>query len=198
MALDEIQDPVRDGRFWLWPDGKRLPIISGGAVDDGAGDDGDDAGDDKGGDDKGDKGTGRDDSKAPTVDDVANLKSALAKERARAKEADKLAKKLKEYEDRDKDDATKRAEAEQAATAAELKVMRLEVALEKGLSKSDANRLHGATREELEADADVFLKEHGGAKKSDPKKSGSFDAGARGSAGGSTDFNKVIRRAAGH
>lgn len=193
MAPEEMQDPVRDGRFWLFEDGTRLPIISGGAVDDGD-DGGDDGGDGGGADDK-PAGGGRED-KPPTKDDVDKLQAALKKERANSREADKLRSKLKEFEDRDKDDATKRAEAEQSAKTAETKALRLEVALEKGLSKSDANRLQGSTRDELEADADVFLKEHGGANRK-PDKSGSFDAGARGSAGGSTDFNSVIRKAAG-
>lgn len=40
--LTPTPDPVRDGRFWLFADGTRLPVISGGADDDGGG--GDDGG----------------------------------------------------------------------------------------------------------------------------------------------------------
>lgn len=42
-----------------------------------------------------------------------------------------------------------------------LNEIRLELALEKGLTKSQAMRLRGDTREELEADAKVYMEEHG-------------------------------------
>ncbi|MGW1059345.1 hypothetical protein [Micromonospora rubida] len=69
--------------------------------------------------------------------------------------------KLAEYEkaeqakaDADKTEAEKRQAAEQRAEQAELRALRLEVAAEKGLTPTQAKRLVGATREELEADAD--------------------------------------------
>ncbi|MCX4470461.1 hypothetical protein OOK41_09095 [Micromonospora sp. NBC_01655] len=69
--------------------------------------------------------------------------------------------KLAEYEkaeqakaDADKTEAERRAAAEQRAEQAELRALRLEVAAEKGLTPAQAKRLVGATREELEADAD--------------------------------------------
>ena len=50
---------------------------------------------------------------------------------------------------------------------------RLELALERGLTKSQAMRLRGETREELEADADVYMEEHGLAKPSSNEEQGS-------------------------
>lgn len=47
--------------------------------------------------------------------------------------------------------------AEQRATEAEAKALRLEVAAEKGLTTAQAKRLVGTTRDELEADADELL-----------------------------------------
>lgn len=74
------------------------------------------------------------------------------------KEAETLRLKLKEYEDRDKTEAEKSSErltaAEERAARAELNVLRMEVAAEKGLTPAQAKRLVGATREELEADAE--------------------------------------------
>lgn len=77
------------------------------------------------------------------------------------KEAETLRLKLQEFEDRDKSEAEKVAEraktAEDRATQAESKALRLEVAFEKGLTPAQAKRLVGSTREELEADADELL-----------------------------------------
>lgn len=99
-------------------------------------------------------------------------KKALAEERAARKE---LEKQLKALQDRDpvKDLLAKLgqpttepgtdptvalqqriAAMEERTTAAELKAMRLEVAAAKGFTADQAARLQGATREELEADAD--------------------------------------------
>lgn len=90
-------------------------------------------------------------------------KAALDKERAARKEAEKeLAKYRKAEQDRaeaDKSEAEKRAAAEERATAAELRAMRLEVAHDKGLTPAQAKRLVGSTREELEADADEILRD---------------------------------------
>lgn len=68
---------------------------------------------------------------------------------------------LKEIEDRGKSEAEKVAErlavAEKTAAEATAKALRLEVAAAKGLTAKQAARLVGATREELEADADELL-----------------------------------------
>lgn len=103
----------------------------------------------------------------PKVDDQLGEsgKKALTEERAAKKAAEKelaAAKaKLKEFEDRDKTESEKSAErlaaAEKVAADATAKLLRLEVAGEKGLTPAQAKRLIGATRDELEADADQIL-----------------------------------------
>jgi hypothetical protein len=90
-------------------------------------------------------------------------KKALAAERDARKAAEKeLARYRKAEADQaeaDKSEAEKRAAAEQRAADAELRATRLEVAHEKGLTPAQAKRLVGATREELEADADEILRD---------------------------------------
>jgi hypothetical protein len=77
------------------------------------------------------------------------------------KEAETLRLKLKEYEDRDKTDLQKLQEERDALRSERdslnLNQLRREVADEKGLTAAQAKRLVGATREELEADADDIL-----------------------------------------
>jgi hypothetical protein len=77
---------------------------------------------------------------------------------ARAKLAT-LEKAEQDRADADKSEAEKRTAAEQRAQAAELRATKLEVAGEKGLTPAQAKRLFGATREELEADADEILRD---------------------------------------
>lgn len=88
-------------------------------------------------------------------------KAALAKERERAKAAEReLAKYKKAEADRaeaDKSEAEKRTAAEAKVAELEAALLRRDVAHEKGLTPSQAKRLLGATREELEADADEIL-----------------------------------------
>jgi hypothetical protein len=86
------------------------------------------------------------------------VKQALKKAN---KEAETLRLKLKEFVDRDKTDLQRLQEERDALkserdslTQAQL---RREVADEKGLTPAQARRLVGATREELEADADDIL-----------------------------------------
>lgn len=57
------------------------------------------------------------------------------------------------------------AEIERQAKESEARAMRAEVANAKGLTPSQAKRLVGATREELEADADELLKDIGAQQK---------------------------------
>ena len=57
------------------------------------------------------------------------------------------------------------AEAAKAPSDDSLLATKYEIALDKGLSKSAARRLVGSTREEIEADADAYLEENGGASK---------------------------------
>ena len=147
--------PVRDGRFWIFPNGKRLPVVSGAAVDD---------------PEPGPEPTPKPDPPAPSADDNAALKAALKKAND---EAAAFRHKLKELEDRDKSDSEKLTErvsaAEKRAAEAEARALRLEVASAKGLTPSQAKRLVGATREELEADADEILADFA------PQRSGEHD-----------------------
>lgn len=94
----------------------------------------------------------------PKAEIPAEVRAALHKAN---KEAETLRLKLKEFEDRDKTEADKLAERLANAEARALQADRLEIALEKGLSRSQAKRLVGATREELEADADELLEDLG-------------------------------------
>jgi hypothetical protein len=121
----------------------------------------------------------------PEADQLGDAgKKALAAEREQRKAAEKeLAKYRKAEQDRaeaDKTEAEKRAAAEQRAVDAELRATRLEVAHEKGLTPAQAKRLVGATKEELEADADEILRDFptGPAKPAAPKPDPS--QGARG------------------
>ena len=57
------------------------------------------------------------------------------------------------------------AEIERRASESELRAMRAEIANDKGLTPTQAKRLVGATREELEADADELLADLGAQKK---------------------------------
>ena len=94
-------------------------------------------------------------------------KKALDAERKSRAAAEKRAKdleaRIKEFEDKDKTEAQKaadaKAEADKRAETAEAKALRLEVAFEKGLTPKQAKRLTGSTREELEADADELLED---------------------------------------
>lgn len=121
---------------------------------------------------------GEDEDEAPQTgaDDVDAMRRALAKAN---KEAEKTRLKLKEYEDRDKSETEKLAERtrdlESTLTSAQATATRYEIALDKGIPKSIASRLQGATREEMEADADELLKTLGDAGKKAP----SFDGGAK-------------------
>jgi hypothetical protein len=112
-------------------------------------------------------------------------KKALAAERKRANDAEKELAKFRKAEqdkaDADKSETEKRAAAEKRAEEAELRVLRLEVAQDKGLTAAQAKRLVGATREELEADADDLVATFG-AKQGDGKTTPKPDPsqGARG------------------
>lgn len=101
--------------------------------------------------------------------------------RARLKELEPLAAKAKELEEAGRSDLEKltgRAEqAETRATTAESRAMRLEVAFEKGLTPAQAKRLVGASREELESDADEILRDF--PVKTDGRPRGDADIGAR-------------------
>jgi len=91
-------------------------------------------------------------------DDIAELKAALRKAN---KEAEQNRLKLKELEDKDKSEAEKLTarvtELESQLAQANSRVMRAEIALDKGLTRTQARRLVGETEDELAADADDLL-----------------------------------------
>lgn len=105
------------------------------------------------------------DAPAPTADDIRKLQEALRKEREEAKanrqKAADLERKLSEIDDAGKSELQRlqdqAAEAIKRAEAAEAAALRHEVASAKGLTPAQAKRLVGASREELEADADEIL-----------------------------------------
>jgi chromosome segregation ATPase len=102
--------------------------------------------------------------------------------RARLRELEPLAAKAKELEDAGRTELEKltaRAEqAERERNEASSRALRLDVAFEKGLTPAQAKRLVGATREELEADAEEILRDFP-AIKSDGRPKGDADFGAR-------------------
>jgi hypothetical protein len=83
----------------------------------------------------------------------------------RAKENKAAADRLSEMEESSKTEAQKLADraakAETELNELRLASLRSDVALEKGLTAAQARRLIGETREELEADADLFLADLG-------------------------------------
>lgn len=95
------------------------------------------------------------------ADYVANLRKEAAKYRTEAKANADAARKLAELEQKGMSEADKlRAERDDAvrrAQDAETASLRAVVALDKGLPAKLAARLSGASREELEADADELL-----------------------------------------
>ncbi len=144
--MADLSTPARHGNFWVFPNGKILPVVTGGA------DEPPEPGDKPNPDDKPEPKLNAD------ADDLAAVRAALKKAN---KEAEESRRKLKEIEDRDKSDGEKLTDrltaAEKRAEAAEARALRLEVAASKGLTPGQAKRLAGNTQEELEADADELL-----------------------------------------
>lgn len=100
-------------------------------------------------------------SKPKPTETVEFWKQKAREQEARAKANAEAATKLAAFEDRDKTEAQRLAEraeaAEKRANETEARALRLEIAAEKGLTPAQAKRLVGASREELEADADDLL-----------------------------------------
>ena len=92
---------------------------------------------------------------------IAKANKEAAAYRAKVRELEPLARRAKELEDATKTEMERSAEraaaAERRAQEAELRALRLEVAAERGLTPAQARRLVGASKEELEADADDLL-----------------------------------------
>lgn len=104
-------------------------------------------------------------SETKPTETVDFWKGEARKQEKRAKENADAAKRLGEIEEAQKTESQKAADrlskAEGDLTAATDRANRAEVALDKGLTLSQARRLVGTTREELEADADELLKDIG-------------------------------------
>jgi hypothetical protein len=98
------------------------------------------------------------------------LKAERDARKAAEKELAKFRKAEQDRADADKSEAEKRTAAEARAEAAELRALRVEVAHAKGLTPGQAKRLVGATRDELEKDADEILVEFPVAKAAAPPK----------------------------
>jgi chromosome segregation ATPase len=94
-------------------------------------------------------------------DKIRKANAEAANLRKRLKELEPLAQKAKELEDAGRSDVEKlSAEAQghqSRADKAEAELMRLRVAMRKGLTETQAKRLVGSSEEELEEDADDLL-----------------------------------------
>lgn len=105
-----------------------------------------------------------------SAEEATRMRAALKEAN---KEAEKHRLRAKELEDKDKSElqrtADERDEHKTARTAAEMTALRLEVAIDKGLTSTQAKRLLGSTREELEADADELVASFKTEENEDPK-----------------------------
>ena len=101
----------------------------------------------------------------PAPVDTTDWKAKAREWERRAKENKGAADKLAQFEDANKTEMQKLTErleaAERDLAARETAALRSEVALEKGLSASQARRLLGSSREELEADAEQLIADLG-------------------------------------
>lgn len=161
--------------WWLFDDGTLLPVVSGAAeapvdeVDDDLDDDDPDDG---------------------RVTDALRKKNSENRNlRRRLKAAEAAAEELAELKKKDQTDSERLtaelAEARTRAEKAEAKASRYEVALNKGLTLRQANRLVGDTVEELEDDADEMLVDLGqGPRGSDAGDDTSSDGDGKPPAGG--------------
>lgn len=154
-----------DQALALLPSGRPIWPIHGAADDDDADDD---AKPDKGG--KSDKDEPDEVTKWKTLarKHEGQLKKLGIKSPEEVEELRNAARRLRELEDADKSESEKAKEEaareKKRADEAEARLVRLEVGAEKGLTPSQARRLVGSTREELEADADELLEAFGGSK----------------------------------
>lgn len=133
--------------------------------------------------------TGTDNEETETFDPdrakakIAKANSEAANLRRRVRELEAAEAKLKELEDADKTEGQRALEAAKAAEVradkAEAELMRLTVAMEKGLTVAQAKRLVGTTLEELESDADELIAQFGISKDKDPAPKGDEGSGPR-------------------
>ena len=109
----------------------------------------------------GDAGGNLDELPAWARESITKANREAAGYRTQLRELEPLAQKAREADEATKSEVQKAADraaaAEKKAEEAEARALRLEVAASKGLNAKQAARLVGATREELEADADELL-----------------------------------------
>lgn len=105
--------------------------------------------------------------------EVEKVRREAAGYRTKLREAEPLAKRARDLEEAQKTEAQKlgdrAAAAEARADKAEAEMLRLTVGADKGLTPAQARRLVGATREELEADADEMIADFAPADPATPK-----------------------------
>jgi hypothetical protein len=130
--------------------------------------------------------------------DQTDWKAEARKWEQRAKENKTAAERLAELEESQKTESQKLAERAEAAER-ELEqtrttALRAEIALDKGLTQSQAKRLVGSTREELEADADELLRDLGeAAQPRRPKPDPTQGRDTRGSSSTADQFAGAVR-----
>lgn len=94
-------------------------------------------------------------------DKISKANREAANLRKRVKELEPLAEKLRELEKSQQSEqerlSSERDSLKSRADTAETELLRLRVAMRKGLSEAQARRLVGSTEEELETDADDLL-----------------------------------------
>lgn len=166
MHLDPTRVVINGRPYHQFANGTVLPVVAGG---DGSDDDPDDDPDDDTS-----SGSGTDDA------ELRNLKTRNRRMRRQLQEFDGLKQELADLKKKDQTDTERLtgelAEARARADKAEAKVARYEVALDKGLTLRQANRLVGDTPEELEEDADDLLKDLKGASSTDTGDDDSTDS----------------------
>jgi hypothetical protein len=122
------------------------------------------------------KPAGDDGDKLDKDAEIAKWKALSRKHEGQAKANSDAAKRLQEIEDANKSEVQKIADAkaasDKAAASAQGELMRLRVAMRKGLTETQAKRLMGDTEEELEADADELLETFGAQREPDSDKDG--------------------------
>ena len=116
---------------------------------------------------------------------LEKARKEAANYRTKVRELEPLASKAQQLEDAGRSELEKltaRAEtAERERGEHQARALRLEVAFEKGLTPAQAKRLVGASRDELEADADEILRDFP-ALKDDGRPKGNADLGPRNTA----------------
>lgn len=162
-----FDDPARFGGWWIWPDGTRLPVVSGGS-DDGDPDSGAEDVDDSGDDDP-DNGAAATENTGSDAE-IRKWKAMARKHEAKAKANAEAAQRLKEMEHAGKSETEKLQalleEQQVQARSATVKALKLQVAADKGLPATLAKFLPDLDDEvDMLAAADELLEASGAAGK---------------------------------